>query len=122
MFCVSKVLLADGQSVCADWQSSCADWQSGCADWQTDHAGWQCMCAYWPPDLSAEGLPPSRLVQLTNHLLLGSFAGLRVAGQAAFWAHARIRRQWQDGSHFPLQVRTDCGQVMTIDAVSLTSR
>lgn len=73
----------------------------------------QCCCA--------ERLPPSKLFQLTNQLLLGSFAGLRVASQAAFWAHARLKRQLWDGRSFPIQIRNGSDQVITMDAVCLTS-
>lgn len=63
-----------------------------------------------------ERLPPSKLFQLTNQLLLGSFAGLRVASQAAFWAHARLKRQLWDGRSFPIQIRNGSDQVITMDA------
>ena len=67
---------------------------------------------------SAERLPPSRLLQTTNHLVLGSLAGLRAAWQVAFWAHASLKRHLWDKRSFPLQVRTLSGQAVIVDAVS----
>lgn len=63
-----------------------------------------------------ERLPPSRLLQTTNHLVLGSLAGLRAAWQVAFWAHASLKRHLWDKRSFPLQVRTLSGQAVIVDA------
>lgn len=63
-----------------------------------------------------ERLPPSRLVQVTSQLVLGSLAGVRAAWQVAFWTHASLKRQLWDKRRFPLQVRILSGQAVTIDA------
>ena len=71
---------------------------------------------------AAECLPPSRLSQLSNQLLLGSFHGFRAAAQVANWAsHTLRRRVWGATHHFPLTVTTQLGQTATVDAVSLAS-
>ena len=71
-------------------------------------------------DVAAERLPPSKLLQLTNQILLGSFAGLRAAGQAASWAHVKVMHQLYGGKTFPLQVRTSSGHFTTVVAVCLS--
>ncbi|DBA83058.1 TPA: hypothetical protein ACH3X1_006830 [Trebouxia sp. C0004] len=63
-----------------------------------------------------ERLPPSRLLQVANQLVLGSLAGVRAAGQVAFWAHASLKRQLWDKRRFPLQVKTLSGQAVVVDA------
>lgn len=67
----------------------------------------------------AECLPPTRLSQLSNQLLLGSFQGFKAAAQVAQWASHRLRRHvWGATHHFPLAVTTQSGQTVTVNAVS----
>ena len=55
---------------------------------------------------------------MTSQLVVGSFAGLRVAGQAAFWALHTLRRQLWGTAYFPLEVKPQTGQSIIIDAVN----
>ena len=68
---------------------------------------------------AAECLPPSKLVQLSNQLLLGSFFALRTAGQTASLALHTLRRRVWGATHFPLAVKTHLGQSITVNAVKL---
>ncbi|KAL3152788.1 hypothetical protein ABBQ38_012372 [Trebouxia sp. C0009 RCD-2024] len=65
-----------------------------------------------------ECLPPSRLSQLSNQLLLGSLQGIKAAAQVAQWASHRLMRRAQGltAHQFPLAVTTQLGQTVTVNA------
>lgn len=56
-------------------------------------------------------------MQMSNQLLLGSFVALRAASQAASWASHTLRRHVWDATDFPVTVKTQLGQTVTVNAV-----
>ena len=64
----------------------------------------------------AERKGPGRLVNLTNMLLLHSFAGLKTAVGAAAWAGASLLGKTDE--RFPIYLRTTAGRPFTMTVVS----